>query len=206
MKTLIKIIFIVVLISTTNYGQNIWSEGELDYDSYHLMQNLSVDSIKQIIINDGIEKPAILYISAVKYLYYLKSETQFLITNLNTEIDTSSTLPLEQAYWYKAYTNIFFMGLLGDGTSIEKMKIISNYASYLPRLLAINTLTEIGVYENYNFVLDGYNNNPDLFINILSWYGKDPRYEENVKSILMDKIAQATSTLEVIMLAIRECK
>jgi len=93
MKIIIKIWFTLTLITITINGQNMWSKGEIDYESYHLMNNLTTDSIKQIIITNDVESPSILYVSAVKYLYYIKSESQFLLENLNTEIDTNLSFP-----------------------------------------------------------------------------------------------------------------
>ncbi|MDT3695448.1 MAG: hypothetical protein ROY99_03585 [Ignavibacterium sp.] len=201
MKIIIKMILLITLISTISYGQNMWLRGKIDLGSLHMMSNLSVDSIKQIIVTVDLESQNLLYPASVKYLYYIQSDAEFLLDNLNSEIDTSLSVSENSAYWYKVYTNIFFRGLLGDNMAVEKMKIIANHATYLTRLLAIRTLAEIGIYDNYSFVIAGYNDSPELFINLLAWYGNDSRYKEEVKSIIMNKIVSSSTTSQVIMLA-----
>lgn len=120
MKIIIKMILLITLISTISYGQNMWLRGKIDLGSLHMMSNLSVDSIKQIIVTVDLESQNLLYPASVKYLYYIQSDAEFLLDNLNSEIDTSLSVSENSAYWYKVYTNIFFRGLLGDNMAVEK--------------------------------------------------------------------------------------
>jgi len=157
MKYLIKIFFVYLFLASNSKPQSLWLvdygyDPQLDY----LVENLRVDSLKNIIIINSWEQPnALVYTAAVQKLYYFYKETEadFLLSNLNTEID-SATTPLWaiNLEWDKFYTDAYILGLLGSPVAIEKMRVIADDENNYYRLRAIGHLAEAGYYEYYNYL------------------------------------------------------
>ena len=128
-KNLIKTLLIYIFIITSTNAQSLWLF-DYGYNAQykHLVENLSVDSLKGIILFDNIDQSPILYEAAAErlYYYYKETETQFLLNNLNTEIDITTpswAIVFERS---KIFTDAYILGLLGSPTAIDKMEIIAN--------------------------------------------------------------------------------
>jgi len=205
MNNITKIFFMLISIATYVNGQNMWFNYGLNDADYHLMHNLSIDSIKSIIINDNIEQSSITYTAAVEYLlyFYKDTETQFLLENLNTEIDT--TLPFPEIYfqWDKIYTDTYIRGLLGDPTAINKMKTIAETASDRIKFDAIISLGQAGIYDYYDFVKSEYLKDTSDYsaMSAMALYGGDERYRDEIKTIFRNRAYSSDSYHNVISMA-----
>ena len=193
MKNLV-IIFITYLFLLSNVNaQSLWLV-DYGYDAQcnYLVENLSVDSLKKIVLSDDMIQWSLLYECAATRLFYFHKETesQFLINNLNTEID-STTTPLWAIgqEWQKFYVDAYILGLLGSPIAIEKMRVISNDENNSYRLYAIGHLAEAGYYEQYDFLIgEYYSGNKDPYIlNLLGWYSRNESYKDEIKSILRNE-------------------
>ncbi|MFC2136448.1 hypothetical protein ACFLTH_17680, partial [Bacteroidota bacterium] len=201
---IIVLLFFAVVLNL--HGQGMWHDYGLSNSAYNFGRNKSVDVLKSIIVNDSIDSPLGHYSYAAEYLFYKykESDSQFLIENLNTGID--STLPFPEGFsqWHKYYTDAYILGLLGQHDAILKMKAIANSSPIL--LLkrdAIARLAEVGIYDHYGFVRDYYlthANEGNLFNGIyeFSLYGRDIRYTNEVRNILESKAKAQTRLIDIV--------
>ncbi len=194
MKYLIKIFFVYLFLASNSKPQSLWLV-DYGYDPQlnYLVENLSVDSLKSIVLNDDWAQSTLLYEAAVTRLYYFHKETesQFLLNNLNTEIDSATTpLPAISSEWYKYYTDAYILGLLGSPVAIEKMRVIADDENNFYRLRAMSHLAEAGYYEYYNYLKNEYySGNKDPYIlNLLSWYSRNENYRDEIKTILKNEV------------------
>ncbi|GEM_PF-4874294 len=203
MNKSLTILIITIAFITEITGQGMWHDYGLDIRSYEFGKEVRVDSLKKIILNGGINSPLGQYSKAVKYLYYKHrdTESQFLLDNLNTKIDT--TLPYFERYsqWDKYYTDAYILGLLGDRSAISKMDTVAQSTSHVKKE-AITKLAEAGFFNYYDFVKDYYLNttNQKKFINgiyVFSLYGRDSRYTNEVRSILEQKARAQTNWRDI---------
>ena len=194
----IKAFLLILFFISSSYSQNIWHTYPMDDESWHLVNGLSIDSVKTIILNNDINTPSIMYGAAVKYLFYYHRDTegQFLLNNLNTEIDTSLSFPENLFLWNKIYIDTYVLGLLGDISMIDKMKIIADKAIGNPKSEAIRRLAEAGIYNHYEFVKNEFLDNSSVMYG-LALYGRDERYRNEVKTLLTNKAYSSNTTLEV---------
>jgi len=205
MKYLIKIFFIYLFFLPNVNAQSLWLVDygySVSYDRF--VEGLSVDSLKNIIILDSWEQPnALVYKAAVEKLYYFYKETEadFLLSNLNTEID-SATTPLWaiNLEWDKFYTDAYILGLLGSPVAIEKMRVIADDENNYYRLRAIGHLAEAGIYDYYTFLKSEYdtgNEDPYLLF-LLGLYSRNEIYREEIKTILRNEVYKASDQSGVI--------
>jgi len=204
MKYFIKIFFAYFFILTNVSAQSLWLV-DYGYDAQcnYLVENLSEDSLENIILTNDWGQSALLYECAVTRLYYFHKETegQFLLNNLNTQID-STTTPLWaiSSEWNKFYTDAYILGLLGSPIAIEKMRVIANDANNSYRLYAIGHLAEAGVYDYYNFLKsEYYSGNEDPYILfLLSLYSQNESYKDEIKNILRNEVYSESDYFGVI--------
>ena len=205
MKYLSKIFLYHIFITATAFAQSLWI---IDYGyntSYdHFVENLSIDSLKNIIILDSWEQPnALLYKAAVEKLYYYHKETEadFLLNNLNTEIDSSKTpLSVINLEWDKFYTDAYILGLLGSPAAIEKMEVIANDENNYFRLYAIGHLAEAGYYNYFDFLKNEYysGNKNSYILFLLSLYSRNVSFKDEIKNILRNEVYSESNYLGVI--------
>ena len=204
MKYFIKI-FIACLFFLTNVSaQSLWLV-DYGYDAQcnYLVENLSEDSLENIVLTNDLGQSAFLYDCAVTRLYYFHKETegQFLLNNLNTQID-SATTPLWaiSSEWDKFYTDAYILGLLGAPIAIEKMRVIAKNANNSHRLFAIVHLAEAGVYDYYNFLKNEYygDNEDPYILFLLSLYSRNESYKDEIKSILRNEVYSESDYFGVI--------
>ncbi|WP_337873510.1 hypothetical protein, partial [Ignavibacterium sp.] len=204
MKYLIKI-FIACLIFLTNVNaQSLWLFDH-DYNAQfnRFVEDLSIDSLKNIILYDDWNQSPLLYEGAVTRLYYFHKETesQFLLNNLNTEIDSIGVpewaINLE---WGKYYTDAYVLGLLGAPIAIDKMRVIANDENNYYRLKAIGHLAEAGIYDYYNFLKNEYygGNEDPYILYLLSLYSRNDSYKDEIKSILRNEVYNESDYFGVI--------
>jgi hypothetical protein len=194
MKYLIKIFVVYLFLLKNVSAQSLWLF-DYGYNAQfnHLVENLSEDSLKNIILYDDWNQSPLVYKGAVTRLYYFHKETesQFLINNLNTEIDSIAVpewaINLE---WDKYYTDAYILGHLGSPTAIDKMRVIANDENNYYRLRAIGHLAETGIYDYYNFLKsEYYGGNEDPYILfLLSLYSRNESYKDEIKSILRNEV------------------
>jgi len=205
MKSIIKIIFAYLFLLSNANTQSLWLVDHGYNASYdRFVEGLSVDSLKSIILNNSWEQPNnLLYEGAVERLYYFHKDTEsdFLLNNLNTEID-STTIP-EWAInleWSKFYIDAYILGLLGSPVAIEKMEIIANNENNYHRLYAIGHLAEAGLYNHYDFVKNEYySGNKDPYIlNLLGWYSRSENYRDEIKNTLRNEVYSESDYFGVI--------
>ena len=204
MKYFIKIFFVYLFLSSNSNPQSLWLV-DYGYDPQlnYLVENLSVDSLKSIVLNDDWAQSPLLYKAAVTRLYYFHKETesQFLLNNLNAEIDSATTpLPAISSEWHKFYTDAYILGLLGSQNAIEKMRVIANDENNSQRLYAISHLAEAGYYEYYNYLKNEYyggNKNPYI-LNLLGWYSRSENYKDEIKTILRNEVYSESDYFGVI--------
>jgi hypothetical protein len=186
---------LLVTIFTNLYGQVRWnyspnnSGGNLFKDERS--NNLGI--VRQIIVNDSVGSDPWKYSNAVEYLYFYHkvTESQFLLDNLNTRIDTTIIGNKLHYQWKKIYTDKYFLGLLGDQTAIEGMDSVAQYSTNSSvKTQAIRRLAEIGRFDYYDYVKESYLNNPDVIRPYpnLSLYGSDNRYTNEIREVFLDKI------------------
>ncbi|MCZ7610247.1 MAG: hypothetical protein M5U17_08755 [Ignavibacterium sp.] len=204
MKYLIKIFFACLIFFINVSAQSLWL---FDYgyngQFNHLVENLSVDSLKNIILFDDWNQSPLLYEGAVTRLYYFHKETesQFLLNNLNTEIDSIAVpewaINLE---WDKYYTDAYILGHLGSPTAIDKMRVIANDENNYYRLRAIGHLAETDIYDYYNFLKsEYYGGNEDPYILfLLSLYSRNESYKDEIKNILRNEVYSESDYFGVI--------
>jgi len=203
MKYLIKIFLIYLFFIFKSNAQSLWL-ADYGYDPQYsdLVKNFSVDSLKSIILNDDWMQSLQLYCGAVERLYYFHKETeaQFLINNLNTEIDSSLPKFITSSEWGKFYTDAYILGLLGSHTAIDKMKLIADDKDNYFRLYAIGHLAEADVYDYYNFLKsEYYEGNEDPYILfLLSLYSRNENYKDEIKTILRNEVYNESNYLDVI--------
>ncbi len=204
MKYLIKIFFACLIFLTNVSAQSLWL---FDYgykgQFNHLVENLSVDSLRNIVLFDDWNQSPLLYEGAVTRLYYFHKETQsqFLLNNLNTDIDSIAVpewaINLE---WIKYYTDAYILGHLGSPTAIYKMRVIANDENNYYRLRAIGHLAEAGVYDYYNFLKNEYygGNKDPYILFLLALYSRNESYKDEVKSILRNEVYRESDYFGVI--------
>ena len=196
-KTAIIVIFITLMVN----AQSLWRDSG-DYYELYEVENISIDSLKNIIINDNIIQPAGLYEAAVKQLYYFhrNTESQFLLNNLNTEVDTTLPVYFKVPQLDKAYTDAYILGLLGSPIAIGDMETIANIASESIKLDAIGNLAEAGLYDYYNFIKNEYyNGNQSTSIKyLLGLYSRNENYRNEIKNILRNEVYKAKDYFGVI--------
>jgi len=204
MKYLIKIFFVYLILLPNVIAQSLWLF-DYGYNSQfnHLVENLSVDSLKNIVLFDDWNQSPLLYEGAVTRLYYFHKETesQFLINNLNTEIDSIGVpewaINLE---WDKYYTDAYILGHLGSPTAIDKMRVIADDENNYYRLRAIGHLAETDIYDYYNFLKsEYYSGNEDPYILFLiSLYSRNESYKDEIKNILRNEVYSQSDYFGVI--------
>jgi hypothetical protein len=194
MKYLIKIFFIFLFLSSNSNPQSLWLV-DYGYDPQlnYLVENLSADSLKSIVLNDDWVQSSRLYKAAVTRLYYFHKdlEWQFLLNNLNTEIDSATTpLPAISLELDKFYTDAYILGLMGSPIAIEKMRVIATDENNSHRLYAMSHLAEAGYYDYYNYLKNEYySGNKDPYIlNLLGWYSRSEIYRDEIKTILRNEV------------------
>jgi hypothetical protein len=195
MKQFIKSILILTAIFNNLCGQEMWnyspdnSGGDLFKDA----RSNNLEVVRQLIVNDSVGSDPWKYSNALEYLYlyHKNTESQFLLDNINTRIDT--TLVGEKLYyqWEKIYTDKYYLGLLGNQAAIEGMDSVAQYCTdnYV-KSNAIYCLAEVGRFDYYDYVKESYLNNPDdirPYPN-LALYGMDSRYTNEIREIFLDKI------------------
>jgi hypothetical protein len=208
MKYLSRIFLYYIFITTTAFAQSLWIINygyNTSYDRF--VENLSIDSLRNIITLDSWEQPnALVYKAAVEKLYYFHKETEadFLLNNLNTEIDSVTTplwaIDLE---WDKFFTDAYTLGMLGAPVAIEKMRVIANDEKSYNRLYAIGHLAEAGVYDYYDFLKSlYYGGNEDPFLLFLfGLYSRNATYREEIKDILQNEVYEESDFSSVIIKA-----
>ncbi len=204
MKYLIKIFFVYLFFLTNVSAQSLWLV-DYGYDAQcnYLVENLNADSLENIVLTDDWGQSALLYECAVTRLYYFykENEGQFLLNNLNTQID-SATTPLWaiSSEWDKYYADAYILGLLGSQIAIEKMQVIANDENNYYRLYAIGHLAEAGVYNHYDFLKNEYygGNEDPYILNLLGWYSRSENYREEIKSILRNEVYSESDYFGVI--------
>ena len=203
MKFLIKIILPYIIIINNSLAQSLWLV-DYGYDAQYnyLVENLSLDSLKSIVINGNeIDMPG-LYTAAVERLYYFHkdTETQFLLNNLNIEVDTTLPKWAHREEWNKFYTDAYILGLLGSTVAIEKMEVIANNENNYHRLYAIGHLAEAGYYDYYDFLKsEYYGGNEDPYILfLLSLYSRNESYRDEIKTILRNEVYSESDYFGVI--------
>ncbi|HRN28010.1 MAG TPA: hypothetical protein PLT78_15680, partial [Ignavibacteriaceae bacterium] len=204
MKYFIKIFLAYLFILTNVSAQSLWLfDNGYNAQFNRFVENLSVDSLKNIILFDDWNQSPLLYKGAVTRLYYFHKETesQFLINNLATEIDSLEipewAIDLE---WDKYYTDAYILGHLGSSTAIDKMRVIANDENNYYRLRAIGHLAEAGYYDYYNYLKNEYyggNKNPYI-LNLLGWYSRNENYRDEIKTILKNEVYSESDYFGVI--------
>jgi len=206
MNTCLKIVIIPFFFLIQISGQDMWYDYGISNSAYSFGSNKSVDVLKSIIINDSINSPLGHYSYAAEYLFYenKRDESQFLIENLNTEIDETLPYPEGFSQWHKYYTDAYILGLLDQNDAILKMETIANSSPVLLlKRNAIARLAEAGVYNNFEFVKDYYINHADegnLFNGIyeFSLYGRDSLYTNEVRNILEPKARAQLKLIDIV--------
>ena len=193
MKYIVKIILIYIFCITNSVSQSLWLY-DYGYNARYNYEvgNLTEDSLKSIVVNDNWMQSSELYSGAVSRLYYFYKDTeaQFLINNLNTEIDSSIPKFMISSEWNKFYTDAYILGLLGSTAAIDKMREIANDGKNSYRLYAISHLAEAGVYDYYDFLKsEYYGGNKDPYILFLfSLYSRNENYRDGIKTILINEV------------------
>ena len=192
MKYLIKIFFVYLILLPNVSAQSLWLF-DYGYNAQfnHLVENLSVDSLKTVVINGNeIDMPG-LYTAAVERLYYFHKDTeaQFLLNNLNIEVDTTLPKWAHREEWNKFYTDAYILGLLGSTVAIEKMEVIANNENNYHRLYAIGHLAEAGYYNYYDFLKNEYygGNEDPYILFLLGLYSRNESIKDEIKNILRNE-------------------
>jgi hypothetical protein len=203
MKLLIKIILPYIIIINNSLAQSLWLV-DYGYDAQYnyLVENLSLDSLKSIVINGNeIDMPG-LYTAAVERLYYFHkdTETQFLLYNLNIEVDTTLPKWAHSEEWNKFYTDAYILGLLGSPVAIEKMEVIADNENNYHRLYAIGHLAEAGYYNYYDFLKNEYygGNEDPYILFLLGLYSRNESYKDEIKTILRNEVYSESDYFGVI--------
>ncbi len=184
-KLIIVILFLGASINL--FSQEMWKYEQIDWSPRE--NQFTIDSAKQIILNINPGRSSDYYL-AVEYLFvwHRNTKTQFLLNNLNTVVDSTSDHFKLRIQWSNFYTDNFFKGLLGDMSAIEKMDSIANYCPVTRKRSAIRNLAEIGRYDYYDYVKFAYLQNRDSNDGLLAMYGKDPRFKDEVLSLLEEQV------------------
>jgi len=191
MKNVIILCIVLFLFIKVNLlSQNMWRLIEPEIGD--VANGLLIDSLKSIILNDddGWDSDPNLYESAVKNLlyYYKQTETQFLLINLDTQIDNSKEGPYNLFQWQKYYVDNYAQGLLGDLSAFSAMDSIARFCpDNIYKMMAIKCLAEAGKFDYWNFVK---NNKTKLMGKVLYiMYGQDSRYVNEVKATLENELS-----------------
>jgi len=203
MKHIIKRIFVYLFLLTNSNAQSLWLF-DYGYNAQfnHLVENLSVDSLKTVVINGNeIDMPG-LYTAAVERLYYFHKDTeaQFLLNNLNIEVDTTLPKWAHREEWNKFYTDAYILGLLGSTVAIEKMEVIADNENNYHRLYAIGHLAEAGYYNYYDFLKNEYygGNEDPYILFLLGLYSRNESYKDEIKTILRNEVYSESDYFGVI--------
>ena len=191
MQKYLAIILIFLTLLSEIYCQKMWSDYGLDGYSFTFANELSIDSLENIIrnhtrmIKNGVNE----YKAAVKYLYYKHkdTETQFLLQNLNTEIDTTLPVFKKMINWQNYYIDAYILGLLGDPTAVDKMDTVAGSNTAPDKNYAIRNLAEIGRFDYYDYIKEKYLND-EIDVHFFAMYGADNRYTSEVRVILEQKL------------------
>jgi len=178
------ILFLGVFINI--FSQNMWEYKYLDVYS-PTSTRYTVDSAKQIILSNEICIRN--YSDAVEYLYYWHRDTekQFLLENLNTQINPSLRGVGNRCQWRHFYTDTYYRGLLGDTTAIERMDSIANYGLKNVKNIAVHKLAEIGRFDYFDYVKQLYLSSRERYDGLLTMYGEDIRFKNEVLSLLEEQ-------------------
>ncbi len=179
-----KIVLILLFITFSLYGQKMWKN---DYNPRGDITNteMKVEDAKQIILTKQ-SQGEYGYNEAVRFLYqfHRDSLSQFLLNHLNT--------PFSSKDYSKIYTDKYFRGLLGDTTAIQGMDSLTQYTHGTNKLFIIRKLTEVDIFNYYDFIIQGIQSANEEEKNIwyytLSLYGADPLYKNEVSQILEQRI------------------
>jgi hypothetical protein len=196
------LILFVLSVSINAQEQVMWSyiynPDDSDLWKDDRSNNLAV--LKSIIENNSVDIGVSEYRVAVKYLYrhHKETEIQFLLENLTTKIDTTNSESKLDEQWRKFYIDKYHLGLLGDLSAIEGMDSVARYSTRESiKQYAIRNLSEIDIFDHYEYVkreylkhADEYSEHlPNQYLYMFASYGRSPRYREEVKDIIFDKIS-----------------
>ncbi len=196
MKKIKIISFLILFIFNNISAQDMWKFNDYGVD---FVAELSLDSIKNIIVTKNVDDALNYYFAAAGYLfkYHLSTEKQFLLDNLNSRLDTSLNSDTNKGYeklcqWEQYYTDKYFLGLLGNReNAIQGMDSVARYG--YKRDVAIANLAEAGIFDFYSIVKEEFINENMVYFDTFGRYGNDSRYKDEVRNIANSK-AQAETT------------
>ncbi|MGD8778571.1 MAG: hypothetical protein PVH88_06365 [Ignavibacteria bacterium] len=195
MNTLIRSTLLFFTITAKLLSQDIWSYSPNPFTDSFIKDSRSdsLHVLREVITNDSVGASSVEYSIAVEYLYlyHKDTESQFLLENLNTIIDTAISPTKLQSQWAKFYIDKFFLGLLGNLTAITGMDSVARYSTdtYV-KSKAIYDLAEIGIFEFYDYVKDSYiNKENNITLGHLVTYGYyNSIYKEEVIYIIENEL------------------
>jgi len=189
MKKYILSFFLTTTISINIIGQNIWKIDPIPEEGFQLVSDIGLDSLHNIILYDKWDSDPILYSEAAEYLliYYRSTESQFLLDNLKTQVDTSRTDLFSLLQWDKYYTDTYIKGILSDPGAINRMDSIAQLCPKSDlKVSAVRKLAEAGYYNYWNY-LNSHKDEINVRI-VFLMYGEDQRYRSNVINYLDEQI------------------
>ncbi len=183
-----KLIFLTTLficLQFTSLPQSLWHIDPPAEEIYQIIgEDTSLTKLKELILSD--ETPSYVYEYAAKIiaLKYPDTEKDFLIQNLNTQVDTAET-DIYSEQWNKYYTDMEILGYLGVTNAIEGMNKVANYApDSTAQLYAIRKLAEAGIYTYFDKLMtmfqEGDTLTKEIAITALGNYFEDETYKNGL--------------------------
>ena len=189
------VLLISLFISDILFAQLNWGPIKPNqYEMSFIWKDTSLIGLRNIILDNNSDPMK--YLAAAKYLayYHKESEQQFLLDNLNTQIDSTNTPDKIYWSWSKFYTDKLIRGYLGDSNAIAGMDTI--FRNQQPfnnfKEQAIANLAEIGIFNREYF--DYSKTKLKL---LLPYYAYLNEYKEEIKTIYLNDINNAQDNTEI---------
>ncbi|OQA63560.1 MAG: hypothetical protein BWY38_03152 [Ignavibacteria bacterium ADurb.Bin266] len=201
MKNKLSLI-LLILIQFNSLSQSLWDKLSVPLEYNQIMNNdTTLLDLETIVYNKEENIINLKYIYAVRELVdkYKTEKREFLLLNLLTVPDTVKLITSDSILyelWYWAFENdMIARGYLGDLQAVDGMKYLRDNPKGTDQvnLTAIYYLTRVGIYEDYQTILNLVNDS-GYSPCYLRYFIEDPDLVVEIKNILLPIIKYNSKT------------
>ncbi len=185
-------LFIWSIFCVNLFSQSLWKISEPSPHEFELVdKDTSVIHLKAIITNPN--SPWFKYKSAGKFIayYHTGEERNFLLSNLNTVLDTADQFTLSGT-WLRFFYDQEIKGYLGEQSAINGMNSIVEYCPNNDvKLWAIIELAQAGQLslELFHILENNYiNDDESLAMMGLNYYASVEDYRQDIKNLILSRL------------------
>ncbi|MFZ2863827.1 MAG: hypothetical protein WA440_03670 [Ignavibacteriaceae bacterium] len=200
------LIVLFILIQYNLLSQSLWDKLSIPLEYNQIMGNdTTLLDLETIVYNKEENIINLKYLYAVRELVdkYETEKREFLLQNLLTVLDTTKIITSDSLIyelWYLAFENdMIARGYLGDLQAVDGMKYLRNHPRDTEQvnLTAIYYLTRVGIYEDFQTILDLINtSNSDNGYSpcYLRYFIENPDVVDDIKNILIPIVKYNSKT------------